>query len=169
MGRYFRGEIDEVTSLGTLGSKTLIGANFDEASDEGVFISSLVAAYTIDQWTPVSDVGPVLVGVAHSDYSDAQIEAWIESTSSWEVGDIVATREVGRRLIRKIGILLGPIDAVQQTQLQNGRMIKTKIGWNLATGDTLKLWAYNMGAAAFATTNPNLRMQGHANLWRKRN
>ncbi len=167
MGRYIRGEVDEVLSLGTLAPKTLIGADFDETPDEAVYCSSLVANHTIDQWTPAADRGPILVGVAHADYSDAQIEAWIEATNSWKVGDIVATREVGRRLIRKIGVLVTPTSSTFATVMNDGKPVTTKLGWHLATGDTIKQWAYNMGSAAFGTTDPNYRMQGHVNLWRK--
>ncbi len=35
----------------------------------------------------------------------------------------------------------------------------------MITGQTVNLWVYNMGSAAFATTDPNVHVQGKANLF----
>ncbi len=164
MGKYIRGTIDEDLSGGTLAGKTVVGAGFDEAVEERTLISSIVATYTMADFTPTASVGPVLIGIAHGDYSDAEIEEWIESTGSWDEGDLVA-QEVGNRKIRRIGQFTEPATAAQGTVLNDGKPIKTKLNWILNQGITLKFWIYNTGTAAFVTTDPRFRMQGHANLW----
>ncbi len=163
--RYIRGAIDKRMALGTLGADTVIGANFDGSVNERTFVSSIVAAWTMDEFTPASDDGPIIVGIAHSDYSDAEIEAWIENAAgSWNEGDLVA-QEVGKRKIRRVGVFNDPASANQNVALIEGRMLKTKCNWILLQGQTVKLWAYNAGSSALATTDPTVHVQGHANLW----
>ncbi len=164
MKNYMRGECDENLVLGTLASQTLVGGNFDEAVTERTLISSLVATYAVQDATDGSGIGPILVGIAHSDYSDAEIEAWIETTTSWETSDLIG-QEVAGRLCRKVGILTVPETIDFQTSLNDGKPITTKLNWVLNTGQTIKLWAYNLGTSAFATTSPVIRLQGHVNLW----
>ncbi len=165
-GKYIRGEVDETLTLSTLAGKTLISALFDEVTSEQMRISSLDAAYSLGTYTPVLNAGPIMVGIAHSDYTDPEIEAWIETTGSWDRGDKIA-QEIGRRLIRKIGVFEVPDNANDEVVLNDGKPIKTKLNWHLNTGKTLRLWSYNLGTAALSTTNPAVRAEGHANLWQK--
>ncbi len=167
MGQYIRGNIDENLLLGTLATKTLISDDWDEQVQERALISSIVATWSLDQVT--SPQGPILFGVAHSDYTAAEIEEVIENAGSWSVGDKV-NQEISKRLVREIGTLQadsesssGPTDY----KFNNGRMMKTKLNWMLETGQTLKMWAYNLSASPLATTDPALRANGHANIWQK--
>ncbi len=164
--KYLRGNVDETLNLGTLAATTLVGANFDESVNERTYLSSLKAIHTLDLLTQAAGQGPIMVGVAHSDYSDAEIEAWIENTGSWDEGDLV-NQEIAKRKIRRVGVFdpQGEDTTVATVALNEGRPITTKCGWILLQGQTLKQWAYNLGTAALATTNPSYRVQGHANLW----
>ncbi len=162
-GKYIKGNVDEGLSLTTLASQTLVAAIFDEVVEERTRINSIRAVWSLAEWTPGAGDGPVLVGVAHSDYSDAEIEEVIESTTSWTEGDLIG-QERGRRKVRIIGTFQGPADALAQVVLNDGKPIYTRLMWVLTTGKSLKVWAYNLGASAFATTIPILRVQGHANL-----
>lgn len=165
-GRYIRGNVDETLSLGTLAGRTLVLVGFDEGVEERTWISSLKASWSLDDWTAGANIGPFLVGVAHSDYTAAEVEAWIEQTTSWKEGDLIATREVGRRLIRQAGILRSSnIDGVGVSVLNEGRPFTLKLNWMLTSGQNLDLWAYNLGTSPLATTVPNLHVEGHANLW----
>ncbi len=164
--RYIRGSVDEQLDLGTLAAKTLVGTAFDNTVAERTYVSSIVASWSLQGFTQASDDGPILVGVAHSDYTDAEIEEVIENTGSWDEGDLIS-QEKNARKVRKVGIL-GQGEGVDEAfRLANGRKIKTKLGWILNAGDTLRLWAYNLGASALATTDPEVQVEGHANLWPK--
>lgn len=167
MGRYLRGGVDENLSLGTLAAATLLSAIFDETVNERTYASSAVISWSLSNWTPAAGDGPIVVGLAHSDYSDAEIEEWIENAGSWNEGDMVLSREVGRRLIKSVGQFPIPADANVGTVLNDGKPIKTKLGWILLQNQTLKYWAYNQGTSALATTSPDIRIQGFVNLFPK--
>lgn len=163
---YLRGSVDESLSLGTLAPLVVIGDNFDEVVEGRTRLSSIVAVYSLSNATPGAAIGPVLVGLAHSDYTDAEIEQWIETTGSWSRGDMVQTKEIAQRRIRKVGVFSSWVDGASAiVVLNDGKPIKTKLNWQLEEGQTAKLWAYNMGGVAFATTDPVVKAQGHANLW----
>ncbi len=156
-----KGNVDEVLALGTLAAATLISADFDEVVEEKMLVSSIVSTYSLRELTAASGAGPIVVGVAHSDYTDAEIEAWLETTDSWDQGDLVQGKEVRNRLIRRIGIF------GSSGVLNDGKPIKTRLNWLLRTGQTLSVWGYNRGASALATTDPQIVLEGHVNLWGK--
>ncbi len=165
MGRYIRGNVDEELALTTLASKDVVGAVFDETVNERTFVSSLVANWSMENFSVAAGVGPIIVGVAHGDYSDAEIEEWIEGTGQWNEGDLVASREIGKRLIRQVGSFRSPAASLGIVQLNDGRPVKTKLNWILLQGQTLRVWAYNAGSQPVATTSPSVTVNGHVNLW----
>ncbi len=167
MARYVRGRVNETLALSTLAATTLISDIFDDLPTTDMFISSLVGTWSMQNMTAGADDGPIMVGLAHSDYSDAEIEATIETIDSWDTGNLVS-QEIRKRLVRIVGIFgnIVPAPTVPMV-LNDGRPIKTKLNWNINTGQGLRLWAYNLGASALATTDPQLFLQGHANLWSK--
>lgn len=167
MGRYIKGGVDDEMVLQALNTKAVVAQIFDEVVTERMFVSSLKAIHVLSDFTALVDDGPIMVGVAHSDYSQAEIEAWIEVTGSWSEGDLVQ-QEVAKRRIRKIGIFhtelaLADSPAAAQT-LNDGRPITTKLGWVLITGQSLTMWAYNLGTSVL-TTGALYNLQGHVNLW----
>ncbi len=162
--RYIRGEVDEEMALGTLNAKVVISAGFDNQVVERTWVSSVVATWSLKNVTPSATAGPVLVGLAHGDYSSAEIEEWIENSAGWAEADQIG-QEVGRRKIRKVGIFENTGSVSDASVLNNGRPIHTKCGWILTTGQSLQTWAYNLGTGAFATTDPSVDISGHANLW----
>ncbi len=165
MGRYIRGNVDEELALTTLASKDVVGAAFDEVVNERTLISSIVANYSLGNFTPGANIGPFVFGVAHGDYTDAEIEEWLESTGQWNEGNLVA-REIGARKIRQIGVIGGDIDdAADIGKFNDGRQKKTKLNWILLQGQSLRLWAFNTGSQPVATTAPSLTANGHVNLW----
>ncbi len=165
MRNYRRGSVHELNSIGTLAAGTLLSQDMDETVTERTLVSSIVANWSLSAWTPVSGAGPLMVGVAHSDYTDTQIEEYIEATTSWAAVNL-PTREISQRKIRRIGIFNVSLDALTIEVLNDGKPIKTKLNWVLGSGDTLSVWAYNTGAVAVSgATNPALRAQGHANLF----
>ncbi len=163
MKGYLKGNVDEELSLGTLAAETLVADTWDESPEEQTLISSIVCTWALNNLT--SPQGPLIFGIAHSDYSDAEIEAVIENVASWDRGSKVE-QEIAKRLVRQIGQfasqeLAGSVDV----DFNDGKPMKTKLNWVLNTGDTLKMWVYNVSATALSTTVPILHCNGHANLW----
>ncbi len=162
--RYLRGAIDVALDIGTLAANTLVSVISGAVVNERTFISSIVATHSLSNVTPAGDRGPLSVGVAHSDYTDAQIEEWIENTGSWNEGAKVS-QEIARRKIKRIGTFTQPDDPAAQVVLNDGKPIKTKLNWILLQGQTVRYWAFNEGSSAYATTAPDYDISGHANLW----
>ncbi len=162
--KYIPGSVDEEMALGTLTTKDVIAAQFDQTVTERMFCSSVRAIWSMRNFTPTSNAGPILVGLAHSDYTAAEIEEWIENTQGWAEADQIG-QEVGRRKIRKVGTFDTPDNATDSVTLNDGKAIKTKLGWILTTGQTLQTWGYNLGTVSLATTDPLVSIQGKANLW----
>ncbi len=162
--RYIRGQIQNRFTLGTLAPVTALSDLVDDVLTEQAWLSSVKASWSMDTFTEGTGDGPIVVGVAHSDYTDAEILEWIVNTSSWEEGDMIA-KEVNRRKIRRVGTfgITGP--ALSGQVLNDGKPITTKCGWQLSTGQTVRIWAFNAGSSALATTSPAVVTSGHANLW----
>ncbi len=132
--------------------------------NERTYVSSLVATWSMQGMTTGDNIGPIMVGVAHGDYSLAEIEAWIELTTGWDEGNLIS-REVAARKIRRIGVFRKDAVGIGVQALNDGRPITTKLGWILLQSQTVQYWAYNMGTGSLATTDPNVYVQGHCNLW----
>ncbi len=163
MGKYLRGRISDFFALGTLAAKTLLGSDMAEVVAERTLVSSIVCNWALDGI--VSGQGPILFGVAHSDYTDAEIEQVVENTGSWNEGSKVE-QEISKRLVRTIGQFVSETGSgTNDVQFNDGKPVKTKLNWMLQTGDTLRMWAYNTSTAALTTASPVVQADGHANLW----
>ncbi len=162
--QYIKGRIDFSFLLGTLGAKVVISGSEAQVAIEKAWLSSIVCTHTMQNFTKAGVDGPITIGVAHSDYTNAEIEAWLENQGSWDRGNMVQ-QEINKRKIRLIGTFAGPADAGRTAELNEGRPIRTKCGWQLLTGDTVRIWAYNEGSSALAGTDPVVSQTGYANLW----
>ncbi len=163
---YLRGAINHKLALTTLASKVVVGSAIADVLTNKAWMSSVKATWTMKNFTEGAAIGPIVVGVAHSDYSDTQIEEWIEQTQSWETKSKLG-QEISKRKIRRVGVFRSPNVALGAAVLNDGRLVHTKCNWMLEIGQTLKVWAYNSGAGAVATTVPDVRVEGHANIWPK--
>ncbi len=162
--KYLRGNINHDSSLATLAGETMGSEVNADTLTEKAWLSSVVLKWTLSNFTPVVNVGPIMVGVAHPDYSSTEIEEWVENQQSWEETDMIG-QEKARRKIREIGVFDTPADATQAVVLNDGKPIRTKCGWQLSTGQGLRMWTYNLGSAALQTTSPVVSIDGHCNLW----
>ncbi len=161
-GKYLKGNIDESTQLGTLAARTLISEDV-EAVTNRVLVSSIVCNWSLDGI--VAGQGPIIFGVAHSDYTDAQIEAVLENTGSWSEGDLTS-KEIADRKVRQIGQFVGTLDTgTDDIQFNDGKPVKTKLNWILNEGNSLTVWAWNASGSALSTADPAMICKGHANLW----
>ncbi len=162
---YLRGAIDLQVDLGTLAAATGLKTSVGDTVGNRAWCSSIKCTYSIGNVTAAAGAGPVQVFVCHSDYTLAEVEEWIENTNSWNTGDVVQSREVVRRFIRRVGTIPQKSAATDVAIMNDGRFVHTKCGWYLNNGQTLAFVLYNMGSAAFATTDPDVDIMGHANLW----
>ncbi len=161
--KYVRGKIEVDLSLGSLAASVVIGENFANTVTETTWCTSVKSSYALSNYTQNAGDGPVTVGIAHSDYTDSEIEEWVELVGGWDVGNLVA-QEINKRKIRQVGVFDAPLTTADISRLADGRMIRTKCGWMLNSGDTLKVWCFNQGASAL-TSGGVVHLSGHANLW----
>ncbi len=158
---YLRGNIDETQQLGsTLAANTGIRKAVTDVLDQRAWLSSVVLTWTMTNFTSGDGQGPIMVGVAHQDYTLAEIEEWIETQASWSRGDKIA-QEINGRKIKTVGTII----QTNNGQLNDGKPVRTKCGWQLEVGQTVALWWYNTGSNALSTTDPDCETLGHANLW----
>ncbi len=162
--RYLKGVINVENDFGGMAAKAINSTDMPDVVLEKTWCSSIVATWTLSNWTPTALAGPILFGVAHSDYTNAEMEEFIENVESWNEGNLVQ-QEVAKRKIRIIGHFAAPESAAHDTVFEHGRKVRTKIGWILQTGTTLQVWVYNTGTMSVATITPSIDGRGHANLW----
>ncbi len=165
MGRYIKGSVQH-TQVVTVPFTTLDVQSqiFGEVVNERTLISSIVATYGLSAVTPVIGVGPMIIGVSHSDYTAAEIEQYLENVNSWNEGNLSA-QEIAGRKIRRIGAFDSADNQEDTIVFNDGKPIKTKLNWILLQGQSLNSWCYNGGPVSFITTTPTLIINGHANLW----
>jgi len=166
MGPYIRGNVEEDFSIGTLAANTgAVQSNTDVVNGR-TWISSIKALWSLSGVTLTDNVGPLEVGIAHGDYTLSEISEWITLATGWDAGDKIS-REIARRQIRRVGMFntIAAGGAGSNFVLNDGKFITTKLGWMLEQGQTVDYWVFNHGSAAFATTDPNVHILGHANLW----
>ncbi len=162
-GSYLKGNVNESLALSNLAQGALVADTWDETVNERTLVSSIVCTWSLDEL--VLAQGPIEFGVAHSDYTAAEILEVISNAGSWDSGDKIS-QERAKRLVRKIGVFVSEGDAgVSDVRFNDGVPVKTKLNWILATGDTLKMWGLNKGG--ILTTGAEIKAEGHANLWQK--
>ncbi len=162
--KYLAGIINVEIDFSGLGAKAANTTIFPETVIERTYCSSIRAAWSLSNWTPTSQAGPIMVGIAHFDYSAAEIESWIENVDSWNEGNLIQ-QEIAKRKIRIIGIFEGGDDALDIVRLNDGKPIRTKVGWIFTTGQSLRMWVYNLGSSSVSTTTPRVHGRGVAHLW----
>ncbi len=141
--------VEQSLGLSTLAVNDVLGVDFTGTVDRPEFLVSAHLAWALRGGT-VGE-GPIIVGIAHDDYTDAEIEEFIENTAGWTQGDKVA-QEIARRLIRTVGkFALQASTATTEQVLNDGKPIKTPLRFGVTAGQGLKFWAYNSGAGALMT------------------
>ncbi len=157
-GRLHRPKLDEVMALGTLLDNAALKQSGTGTVGVREYLIGFNALWGIRNATPGQ--GPIMVGVAHPDYTAGEIEEWIEATGSWDLGDKVA-QEQARRHIRKVGSFAVP---AADEVLNLGRPMWTRCGWYVED-DAIgyALWAYNT-AGVTLTTGAVVTVNGNAVL-----
>ena len=147
-------------ALTTLGSATVVVEPFTGASTISYRAVTIKGVWTITGLTPGE--GPIICGVAHSNYSVTEIKECLESAASISPG-LKIEEEQANRLVRIIGTFSGQANH----SLNDGKPIKTRLNWLMpasASGSSLVMFNYNDGSGAL-TTGANVRFNG--DLWVK--
>ncbi len=138
--RLFVPRIKESLAAGALAASDAISTAFTATVDRPYWLASIDTMVGAQGFA--GGDGPVIVGIAHSDYSAAEIEEWIEATASWSSIDKVE-QEQARRKCR----IIGQVNDPASQQFNDGKITRTKCGWILEAGSTLSLFIYNDGVA----------------------
>lgn len=144
-GRLWVPRMSESLATGALAVNTVTGTNFANSFRREAYVIS--GDFTATMHGHTAGEGPIVVGLAHSDYSDAEIEEWLEANGSWDISDKIA-QEHARRKCRILGTFSGV--GVTET-LNDGKPFRKKIGFTVESEHTLKLWAYNESGTQLTT------------------
>ncbi len=102
--------------------------------------------------------GPIVIGLAHSDYTVTEIKEALEASTAIDAGNLIAQERANRKVR-----IIGTMNEVRES-LNDGQPISTKLNWLMTIGKTVNLFAYNDGAALL-TTGAVVALNG--DLWVK--
>ncbi len=159
MSKYQRIDCHSTLALSTLAANTVLAVNAsaDVAIDTGR-VTSAEITYDIEDHT-VGE-GPLAVGLAHSDYTVAEILEFLQLATGFDRGD-KGGQEIAKRLIRRVGTFTGGSDG---EVLNDGKPIKTKLNWVLTEGKTVQAWIINLSSGAL-TTGTRYNVNGKLNFF----
>lgn len=149
-------------AIGALAASDVVSSALTAVSANRYRVTSIKASYTITDLAAVID-DAFQFGIAHSDYTAAEIEECIEATAAIDIGDKIA-QERANRLVREIGTIgsAGLDSALGGVTYNEGRPVKTKLNWLIGIGDTLVLYVRN-GSGTVYSTGSTLKAKGE--LW----
>ena len=143
--------------MGALTSGDVISGEFVPVSVTPYRVMSINVTWALSNLGATADDTQEF-GVAHSDYSAAEIEECLESTGSLDIGDKIAM-ERGNRLVRSIGVFMESAGTGAGLSFNGGKPMKTKLNWFIGNGDGINLWIRN-GSATVYTTGANVSKLG---------
>ncbi len=158
-GRLYRPSITDELAAGAAGAGVVVAAASSGAQvGTREYLIGIKAVHSFDGFT--SGEGPVQFGVAHLDYTAAEIEEALEANASWDLGNKVA-QEQSRRQVRTIGVFK-PGDG---EGFNDGKPVWTRCGWYLEDGDqAIGLWMRNLDLLAPLTTGGIYHLDGNGVL-----
>ncbi len=149
-------------SIGALASADVISAAIVNNATNNMRVVSAHLSFT---WADIQAVidDAMAFGIAHGDYTSAEIEECLEAAGGMDKGDKIAL-EQSNRLVREVGQISGlkaaPIGS--GAEFNDGRLIKIKLNWNLSIGEALQVWVRNNSGVVY-TTGSTLSTSGK--LW----
>ncbi len=151
-------------AIGALAGADVVAVAMTAAGTGTYRVISLRLAWSIVNHAAPAD-GAYEFGVAHSDYSAAEIEECLEASASIDPGDKIAN-EQANRLVRSIGTISSSSAGTASGELNwnDGRPMKTRLNWLMTIGDTLTAWVRN-GSGTIYTTGSSLGFVGE--MWVK--
>ncbi len=154
--------VAETIGITALAAGDVITGFLTNAGTDPYRLMSIDCSYSVVNLGDQIDDGQEF-GVAHSDYTAAEVEECLESQAAIDLGDKVA-QEQSNRLVRSIGRMSGLGATGGGRVFADGRPVKTKLNWHMSTGDQLNAWIRN-GSGIVYTTGAALSIQGH--VWVK--
>ncbi len=141
--------------LGTLASDTALTVKLaGGTSTTPMVVASVNLTWQISALT--ADEGPLTVGLAHEDYTVAEIKECLEASAAIDAGDQIA-KERANRKIR----IVGTIDS-EDERLNEGKPLKTKLNWFFPAGLGVEIFVFNEQTGAL-TTGSSLKVAG--DMW----
>ncbi len=156
--------INSGLAIGALASADVIAGAITNAPTDPMRFISVDLAYGITDLAAVID-DAFAFGLAHGDYTAAEIEECLESGASMDLGNKVE-QEQANRLVREIGLITKAAAAASGGGLpfNEGKPVHTKLNWLMSIGDQLQLWVRNNSGVVY-TTGSTLAVSGK--LWVK--
>ncbi len=149
-------------AIGALATKDVVAGPGMNTSANPYRLMSVDLAYSLTDLAALIDDGQEF-GLAHSDYTAAEIEECLESQGAIDIGDKIA-QEQANRLVRIIGQFTGAPGSDGNKDFNDGRKLKTKLNWAMGIGDSLEIWVRNASDTVY-TTGSNLVANG--DMWVK--
>ncbi len=148
--------------IGALASLDVISGVITNAVTDPLRIITADLSISLADLGATADDGQE-IGLAHSDYTAAEIEECLEQAGSMDLGNKIA-QEQSNRLVRSLGQLHDSTGTGAGLDWNGGQPKKIKLNWLMSTGDTLNIWIRN-GSGNVYTTGATLVTIG--NLWVK--
>ncbi len=154
--------IQSSLSIGALASADVIsGAVTNNASNPMRLVSAHLS-FGISDLAALIDDG-FMFGIAHGDYTAAEIEECLEAGGTMDQGDKIAL-EAANRLVREIGIITKSTGGTIGSGLSfnDGRPVKIRLNWKLSIGKAFQVWVRNNSGTIY-TAGSLLQVGGK--LW----
>ena len=150
-------------AIGALASLDVIEFGITDLATSPLRVISADLSFALTDMAAFIDDGQEF-GLAHSDYSAAEIEECLEATGSFNVTDKIAA-ERANRLVRSLGTFVSGGASTDSSQSYNeGKPIHVKLNWHMGVGMGLVIWVRN-GSDTIYTSGTNIMATGH--LWLK--
>ncbi len=130
-------------ALATLASDTVLATVLIGTSASTYRCMSVSLTWSLTDLT--ANDGPIIVGLAFSDYTVTEIKECLEAAEAIDIGDKIG-QEKANRLVR----IVGSMNEVRES-LSEGRLIKTRLNWLIPIGKAINVFAYNTGTGALTT------------------
>ncbi len=148
--------------IGALAAQDVVDGDFTVVSTNPYRVISVVCAWGITNLGASSDDGQEF-GLAHSDYSAAEIEECLEAQTGIDPSNKIEN-ERANRLVRTIGQMAGEPGTGAGLYFNGGVPVRTRLNWKMGIGDKLRMWVRN-GSGTIYTTGAQLTAIG--NIWVK--
>ncbi len=141
--------INSAPAIGALDVGDVVSVSIINVAADTYRLISFKAAFTWANKATQDD--SLTFGLAHSDYSAAEVEEALEAVTSIDLGDKVA-QERANRLVREIGVIGGKSDtSAGGADFNDGRQVKVRLNWLMSIGDQLNLWMRNASGVIYTT------------------